>query len=222
MRSASSLSAMRGTAPKSSDACSTVTVERVGDREAAVLHLERLAVVAAAAARVAGDEDVGQEVHLDAQHAVALAGLAAPALHVEREAPRLVAAGARVGQAGVEIAQEREDAGVRRGVRARRAADGRLVDRDDLVDVLEPLDAVALADRRRRVVELRARGRQQRVDDEARLAAAADAGDAGEEADRDLGRHVRAGCARARRRRGRIAFVRALAASTGRGAGARR
>ena len=116
-------------------------VERVGDREAAVLHLERLAVVAAAAARVAGDEDVGEEVHLDAQHAVALARLAAAALHVEREAPGLVAARARVGQAGVELAQEREDAGVRRRVRARRAADGRLVDRDDLVDVVEPLDA---------------------------------------------------------------------------------
>ena len=128
---------MRGTASKSSVRLLDRDVERVGDRQAAVLHLERLAVVAAAAARVAGDEDVGQEVHLDAQHAVALAGLAAAALHVEREAARLVAAGARVGEAGVEVAEEREDAGVRRRVRARRAADGGLVDRDDLVDLVE-------------------------------------------------------------------------------------
>ena len=83
--------------------------ERVGDREAAVLHLERLAVVPEAAARVARDEHVGQEVHLDAQHAVALARLAAPALHVEREAPRLVAARPRVGQA-----RRRGRAGARR------------------------------------------------------------------------------------------------------------
>ena len=73
-------------------------VERVGDRQAAVPHLERLAVVAPPAARLARDEDVGQKVHLDAEHAVALARLAAAALHVEREAPGLVAARARLGQ----------------------------------------------------------------------------------------------------------------------------
>ena len=62
-------------------------VEHVGDGLLAVLHLERLAVVALALAHVAGDVDVGQEVHLDLDDAVAGAGLAAPALHVEREAP---------------------------------------------------------------------------------------------------------------------------------------
>ena len=46
-------------------------------------------------------------------------------------------------------------AGFERG----RAADGGLVDGDDLVDVLEALDPVALADGRGGVVELRARRR---------------------------------------------------------------
>ena len=46
-------------------------------------------VVAAAAADIAGDVHVRQEIHLDALQPVALAGLAAAALHVEAEAARL-------------------------------------------------------------------------------------------------------------------------------------
>ncbi len=64
---------------------------------AAVLDLERFAVVAPATADIAGHVDVGQEVHLDADQAIALAGLAAAALDVEAEAARVVATGARLG-----------------------------------------------------------------------------------------------------------------------------
>src|SRR4029079_15286424 len=67
-------------------------VEHVGDGLALEQDLQRLAVVALALADVAGDVDVGQEVHLDLDAAVALAGLAAAALDVEGEAARLVAA----------------------------------------------------------------------------------------------------------------------------------
>ena len=62
-------------------------VEDVGDRLAAVLDVERLAIVAAALALLARHVDVGQEVHLDGDDAVALTGLAAAALDVEREPP---------------------------------------------------------------------------------------------------------------------------------------
>ncbi len=55
-------------------------------------------------------------MHLDAQRAVALAALAAPALHVEREAARAVAAHARLGHRGEERADAVEDAGVGGGV----------------------------------------------------------------------------------------------------------
>ena len=79
-------------------------VEHVGDVLALVAHLERLAVVARAVADLAGDVDVGQEVHLDADDAVARARLAAPALDVEREAARLVAAHARLGQLREQLA----------------------------------------------------------------------------------------------------------------------
>ena len=74
-------------------------LQDVGDRVAAVVDLERLAVVAPAAADLAGHVDVGQELHLDLEDAVALAVLAAPALDVEAEATRPVAPDARLGHA---------------------------------------------------------------------------------------------------------------------------
>ena len=109
------------------------------------VHLQRLAVVALALADFAGDIDVRQEVHLDLDDAVALAGFAAPALDVEREAARPVAARLGLGQPGEPVADRREGAGIGGRVRPRRAADRRLVDVDDLVEVLQALDPVVLA-----------------------------------------------------------------------------
>ena len=111
------------------------------DAVALVEDLERLAVVALAVADIAGHVDVRQEVHLDLDQAVALAGLAAAAADVEAEAPGRVAARARFGHLREQLAQRREQAGVGRGIRARRAADRRLVDVDDLVEQVEPFDA---------------------------------------------------------------------------------
>jgi hypothetical protein len=119
-------------------------VEHLVDVLALVADLQRLAVVALALADVAGHVDVGQEVHLDLDDAVALAGLAAPALDVEAEAAGLVAAGARLlARSGEQLADRCEHAGVGGRVGARRAADRALVDVDDLVDVLQALDGRA-------------------------------------------------------------------------------
>src|SRR3954453_16322166 len=109
------------------------------------LHLERLAVVARGVAHVAGDVDVGQEVHLDLYEAVALACLAPAALDVEGEAAGLVAARLALGQAGEPVADLGEGAGVGCGVGARGPADRGLVDFDDLVELLEPGDLAARA-----------------------------------------------------------------------------
>src|SRR5204862_235500 len=51
-------------------------VEHVGDVPPFEAHLERLAVVAPAAADLACDEDIGQEMHLDRDQPVAGAPLA--------------------------------------------------------------------------------------------------------------------------------------------------
>src|SRR3984893_710539 len=83
-------------------------VQDVGDTLALEQHLQRLAVVALALADIAGDVAGGQEVHLDLDDAVALAGLAAAALDVEREPPGLVAARLGLGQASEPFADRAE------------------------------------------------------------------------------------------------------------------
>src|SRR5712692_7663224 len=97
---------------------------------------ERFGIVAAAAADFAQDVNVRKKIHLDATEAVALAGFAAAALHVEAEAAGAVAALARFGKHGEEIADRSEDAGVSCGIRSRRAADGSLIDFDNFVDLV--------------------------------------------------------------------------------------
>ena len=79
-------------------------VEHVGDRLALEADVERLAVVALAVALLARHVDVGQEVHLDLDLAVAAADLAAAALDVEREAAGLVAARPRLLRLGEQVA----------------------------------------------------------------------------------------------------------------------
>ena len=91
-------------------------VEHVSDRLAAILDLQRLAVVTAALALLARHIHVGQEVHLDGNHAITLAGFAAPALDVEREAARLEAARACFRHHCEQLANECEQAGVGRWI----------------------------------------------------------------------------------------------------------
>src|SRR5205807_9968280 len=116
--------------------------------------VESLAVVALALADIALHVDVRQEVHLDLDDAVALASLAAPALDVEREAAGPISPRLGLGQAGEPVADRREGARVCRRVGARRAADRRLVDVDDLVEMLGAFDAVMRAGLLERTHEL--------------------------------------------------------------------
>ena len=117
---------------------------------------------------------------------VALAGFAAAALHVEAEAAGLVAALARFRQHGVEIADGREEAGVGGGIRARRAADGGLIDLDHFIDVLEAFDGIVRAGLVVRPVDLVGQRAIEDVVDQRRFAAARNAGDHGEAAQRKI------------------------------------
>ena len=165
-------------------------VEHVGDRPVPVAHLERLAIVALALAHVAGDVDIRQKVHLDLDHAIALAGLAPAALDVEREPPWQIAARLGLRQAGEPVADGSEGAGIGGRIGARSAADRRLVDVDHLVDLVEAVDAVVRRRRVARAVQAARGGLVERVDNQRRFAAARDAGDAGEEPKRNRRRHI--------------------------------
>jgi hypothetical protein len=79
------LSRTAGTAEKNSGGFFDRHVEHIGNGLALELDFQRFPIVALALADVAGDIDIGQEVHLDLDDAVALAGFAAAALDVERE-----------------------------------------------------------------------------------------------------------------------------------------
>ena len=103
-------------------------VEHVGDRLAVELDRQRLGGEPRTAAGVAGDPDVGQEVHLDPLLPGPLAGLAPAAGLVEAEPARRVAADLGLGKLGEELADQVEHPGVgRRGRVGRRspAASGR-------------------------------------------------------------------------------------------------
>ena len=143
-----------------------------------------------AVADVAGDIDVGQEVHLDLDQTVALAGLAAATLDVEAEPAGAIAAGLGFRQTGEPVADRLEGAGIGRGVGPWRAADRRLVDVDDLVEQFQALDPLIGRRRVRGVVQPPRGGLVERLDGEGRLAAAGDPGDAGEGALRNLGGDV--------------------------------
>ena len=161
-------------------------LEDVGDRLPLEAHLERLAVVAPPLAGLARHVHVRQEMHLDLDLAVALAGLAAAALDVEAEPAGLVAAHLRVGRERVELPDVGEEVGVGRRIRPRRPADRALVDLDHLVEHLDPLDALVLARLDPNPLEP---VRERLVDDlvhERRLAGARDARDRDEAPDGEL------------------------------------
>ena len=167
-------------------------VEHVGDVLALELDVQGVAVVAGALAHLARHVHVGQEVHLDLDRAVAGAGLAAPALDVEREPPRQVAAHLGLVRRGEQLADRVEHAGVRRRVRPRRAPDRRLVHVDDLVEVLDAGDPTVLAGRRLRLVDPLHQDGQQDVADQRTTCPSPDTpGDGDEVAERD--RHVDVG-----------------------------
>src|SRR5690606_23898462 len=153
-------------------------VQHLADVAAAIAYVERFAVVAPAAADVAGHVHVGQEVHLYLDYAVALAGFAAPALDVEREAAGVVAARARLGHAGEQLAYGREHARIGGGVAARGAADGALVHADDFVEGRQPFHGLEGRRLSLAAMQLARYRRGQRVVDQGGLARPRYAGDA--------------------------------------------
>ena len=118
------------------------------------------------------------------------ARLAAPALDVEAEPARHVAAHLGLVGRREQLADAVEHPGVGRRVGPRRAPDRRLVHVDDLVEVLDAGDPLVLARRHLRRVDALHQHRQEDVADQRRLARTGHAGDRDEVAERDLDREV--------------------------------
>ena len=152
----------------------------------AIAHRERLAIEPRAVANGAGHFQVGQEVHLDPAHALPFALLAAAALGVEAEPARSVAALPRLLRAGEDAADVVPHAGVRGRVAARRAADRRLIDFDQPLELVHAAQAAMRRRPRFGAVQLARERPGQRVDDQRALARAAHARDAHEQAQRNL------------------------------------
>src|SRR6185437_12890581 len=87
----------------------------------------------------------------------------------------------------VEVANLGEDAGVGRGVGTRSAADGRLVDLDDLVNVLHADDGLVLAGIFARVVEVAGQGAVEDVVDQGGFSRTGNSGDQGHDAQGEAG-----------------------------------
>ena len=159
-------------------------VEDVVDVFALVADVKNAGFVAGSVTFFAGEFDVGEELHLDGDGAVAFTDVAAAAGDVEGEVAGAEAAALGIGLRGEEGADVVEGFDVGDGIRARSAADGGLIDEDDVVEVLGAgefsvevcgVGAFGLAE------GLHQTAIQDLVDDGG-LAGAADAGDAAEEA----------------------------------------
>ena len=107
---------------------------------------------------------------------------------VEAEPPGRVAAELRFGQLREQLADQVEHAGVGGRVRRRRVAQRLLIDADHLVDLLDAADRVVRAGHGAGAVQRAGELVVEHVLDQRALAAAADAGDGGERAERNVRR----------------------------------
>ena len=113
----------------------------LGDGFPLVGHFQRFAVEAPASACRTRDPCIGQEMHLDLEPPVSLAAFAATARRIETEAARTVSALLGERQLSEYLADQIEGTGECRGIRARTAADRRLVGDDAFADQIQPVNA---------------------------------------------------------------------------------
>ena len=115
-------------------------IQHIKNTLSLVLHIQGLAIIALAAADLTGHIHIGKEVHLDLDDAVAAAGLTPASLHIEAEPALFIAPCLRVGRGGEQIPDHIEHPGVGGGIGTGRAADGRLIDVDHLIQLINSLD----------------------------------------------------------------------------------
>ena len=89
--------------------------------------------------------DSGQKIHLKFIGAATFARFTTSRFDIEAKAPRLIASPFRIGQLGIETTNFIEHLDVGCGIGSGRTADGRLIDRDQFVELFESLNGVVLS-----------------------------------------------------------------------------
>ena len=84
-------------------------------------------------------------MHLDLQNPVAAAGFAPAAFDIEAEASLLIASRLGICRSGEQVPNQVKYPGIRGRIRAGRAPDGRLVDVNDFIQLLDSFDILVLA-----------------------------------------------------------------------------
>ena len=125
---------------KMQDRLLDVHVENLGDVLPLEPHFERFMVEPTALAQGTCDPDVGQKVHLQLVRAVSLARLTTPPGHVEAEAARFIRPQLRIGQHGIQVADQVEQFHIGRGIGTGCPANRRLVNVNRLVEIGKPFD----------------------------------------------------------------------------------
>ncbi len=140
--------------------------ENIGDGKPLVAHSQGGFIETLPLAFLAAHEHIGEKVHLDLANPIALAGFAASALDVEREAPGLVTIESGFGKLREETTDFVEDLDVGDRVAAGGAPDGPLIDVDDLVEAAETRNAPVCPDSPVGGVQLaRERRKENRIDE---------------------------------------------------------
>ena len=121
-------------------------------------------------ANLAGNIDIGKEVHFDPYRAVTTTCLAASALHIEREPARLIAPYLGLCGRGKKLANVIENARLGGRVAAWRTSDGTLIDVHNLVDLIGTGDALVLSRHEPGAVQVSSQDVVQNVVDQGRLA----------------------------------------------------
>ena len=160
-------------------------VEHLGDVPPPVGDLQDLGAIARAPAVGTAHHHVGQELHVDRQEAVSLAGAAPAPLDVEAEHARAVVAQLGLVGRGEGPADLVERLQVGDRVRSTRPADRRLVEEDRVLDLAGSRQLVERRGRQRLPVQPLAQRGVERLLDQRALARSADAGDDAEHAQRE-------------------------------------
>ena len=122
-------------------------VQNVGNGFVLKFDFQRFAVKTFAFADVAFNINVRKKVHFDFGNAVAFAGFAASAGHVERKASGRIAAGFGFRQVGKPVADMGKQARISGWIGTRRPTDWRLVYVDNLVNVFDADEFVVFSGR---------------------------------------------------------------------------